>query len=88
MGQDLTQESRYVRRMPEPRRLAERLDAAIRALRRCSSIEAEEILCHLLAEVRGEDGRPPCPGPGWEWDAFAKAWYQPGAKGPAIGRVF
>lgn len=33
--------------------------------------------------ARGED-RPPCPGAGWEWDAFALQWFQPGAKGKAI----
>ena len=45
--------------------------------------------CHDLKaaadalRARGED-RPPCPGAGWEWDAFALQWFQPGAKGKAI----
>ena len=45
--------------------------------------------CHDLKaaadalRARGED-RPPCPGAGWEWDAFALQWHQPGAKGRAI----
>ncbi len=29
-----------------------------------------------------------CPGPGWEWDAFAMQWHQPGAKGRAIAVPF
>jgi len=32
-----------------------------------------------------EQARPPCPGPGWEWDAFAMQWHQSGAKGRATG---
>lgn len=34
------------------------------------------------------EGRPPCPGEGWEWDAFALQWCQPSATGKAIGRAF
>lgn len=31
------------------------------------------------------DNRPPCPGPDFEWDAFAYRWSQKGpARGPAI----
>ena len=42
-----------------PRRLRERLDAAIRACRRNSTVEAEPILCHLLAELEGVEAPKP-----------------------------
>lgn len=42
-----------------PARLRERLDAAIRACRRNSTIEAEPILCHLLAELGAPAPLPP-----------------------------
>lgn len=39
----------------------------------------------LAATTSPSIPRPPQPGPDYVWDAFAHRWYQPGAKGPAIG---
>lgn len=41
----------------------------------------------LAATTAPSTPRPPQPGPGWAWDAFAHRWYQPGAKGPAINNI-
>jgi hypothetical protein len=52
------------------------------------SVALRKLLEAKDAAVRAKLARPTSPGPGWEWDEFAKQWKQTGATGPALGRQF
>lgn len=59
---------------------------------RAKAFKVAALAVRLIEEgdplFRGHERIPnECPGPGWEWDAVALRWWQPGAKGPAIGHT-